>query len=99
MPLVRTPKANSAQSLTVTSTATALTVPVGARYCEVEVWGSIVRFWTDGSTPTATVGRRGLIGDTLPFSGARMTQVKFIAETGGTAVLAVEYFTDDLDVV
>lgn len=53
----------------------------------------ILRFFVDGSVPTASAGMRALYGDTVSISGRdNVVNFKAIRETGTSVVLDVQYF-------
>jgi hypothetical protein len=58
------------QSLTISTGSTALTVPSTATHALISVDGGDVRFWEDGTAPTASAGiylASGFVGE-LPVS-------------------------------
>jgi len=81
--------------LSVGATAVTLTMPSGPkpRVAEVQVMGAPIRYWTDGSTPTATQGlrlepyeRKGLA------SYAEVVNFSAIREGSTSATLEVMYY-------
>lgn len=80
------------QQLTFT-TATLLTVPVGATAAAITVSGNPVRYRDDGVAPTATVGVTLPVTTAgLPFLYAgTLSKIQFIPTTG-TAVLDILYY-------
>lgn len=67
----------------------ALTRPAGTQKASVQVFTAPIRFWTDGTAPTATTGHRADINDmillkspeeVLNFRGIRETSVSATAE-------------------
>lgn len=82
------------QQITALSSATALTVPSGAKVALIQAESQSVRWRPDGSTtaPTASVGMVLAAGETLPFTGDLST-IRFI-ETAASAKLNVAYFGD-----
>jgi len=73
------------------ASATALTVPAGARIALVVVGGGqAVRWRDDGSDPSGTVGMPIADGATLPYAGD-LTKIKFIRVASG-AILNVSYY-------
>ena len=81
--------------LTVAGTAVSLTVPTGAkpRAATVQVFEASVRFWLDGSVPTATTGHRADIGDLIQLeSSAEVVNFKVIRETSTSASVEVTYY-------
>jgi hypothetical protein len=77
------------------ASATALTVPPLATIAEVCVETSGVRYWDDGTVPTATSGMPVVATSTTPFcyqiAGKIMTTVKFIA-ISGSPTMDVSYY-------
>lgn len=78
------------QQITSLSSATALTVPTGARAAVVYVESQSVRYREDGTSPTTTVGLVIAAGGTQTF-GANIGSVKFI-ETTTSAKINVSYY-------
>lgn len=84
------------------SPAVALTIPTGATYAEVSLvadatvasTSNVARFWTDGSTPTATEGlSRNHLAAWDIIGGDNLANFKIIGvEAGKTHVLNVLYF-------
>lgn len=75
------------QQITALSSATALTVPSGARFAFLQAQTADVRWRDDGVDPTASVGM------ILPFTGSPMvwytgqlSKLRFISATGGINV-------------
>lgn len=82
------------ETLTVSSTALPLAAPPanGAANCAViTVETDQVRFWVDGSTPTASVGHLLNVGDELELRGGdELTKFRVIRVTAD-ATLQVTY--------
>lgn len=78
------------QQLTGMSSATALTVPAGARIAVLDAEAQNVRWRDDGTAPTATVGMR-IIADSEAVYSGNLAAIQFIAETAG-AILNVSYY-------
>lgn len=74
----------------VVSTATGLTIPAGATYAIVQAAGASVKYTTDGTTPTASVGMTLPSGAALALSGASVLANFRAISSAGT--LDVEYF-------
>jgi hypothetical protein len=78
------------------SASTPLTVPAKATYASVcaSSSGSTVgvRYTTDGTTPTSTVGQPLLAGQCVSLAGPAVLAAFKAIETGATATLDVEYF-------
>lgn len=54
-----------------------------------------IRYWMDGSTPTASVGLIGNIGDEITLTGKDVIEKFRAIRTGSTsAVLSAQFFTD-----
>lgn len=77
------------------ASATALTVPGGTRYCDIQAIGGNYNYFTDGSTPTTGVNGNGK----KLYDGAELrlvpglASIKFIREADNAdARLVVEYF-------
>jgi len=73
------------------TTATALTVPTGARYATVCASGAAVKYTTDGTTtPTSSVGMPLAAGACVALSGPQgLANFRAISASG---TLDVEYF-------
>lgn len=78
------------QQLSVSSSASGLTVPTGATFCVISVEGEPVRWRDDGTTPTSTVGMPLQVGQQLSYS-ASLSAIEFIAQTG-SATLDIAYY-------
>lgn len=86
------PLVSTAQNaLSVSSTAVTLTVPRGAMLATVFVETDAIRYTTDGTTPTATVGTRVSASTSFTVCGSTMDRIKLIRVTGD-ATVDVEYF-------
>jgi hypothetical protein len=90
LPYPYTPLSPGQHTLAITS-ATALTVPAGARFANVCATTAAVRYTTDGTTtPTSTVGQPLATAACVSLSGAQMiANFRAISATG---TLDVEYF-------
>jgi hypothetical protein len=88
------PIPSKAETVAVAGTAIGLTFAnyANASKAEIDVQGAAVRFYTDGSTPTATAGRRAPRNATIVLTGGEIERVKFIRETGVSATLSVVYY-------
>lgn len=80
------------QSLTVSTTAVALTVPAGASRAVVKVIAQPVRFRDDGTDPTSSVGYSKVANDEFELVGPSMKDAKFIRSAGTDATLEVLYY-------
>jgi hypothetical protein len=90
LPTPYAPLSPGQHNLSPTS-ATALTVPSGARYATVCASGSTVRYTTDGTTtPTGTVGMPLAASACLSLSGPQVLANFRAFSASGT--LDVEYF-------
>lgn len=78
------------QQIASLSSATALTVPVGALTALIQAEAQDVRWRDDGTNPTATVGITLGSGLTLPYNGD-LSAIKFI-ETTASAKLNISYY-------
>jgi hypothetical protein len=78
------------QQITLTGTATGLTVPAGATvaYCIVEV--ATARWRDDGTAPTTALGMLVPIGGSVTFEG-KLSAVQVIA-VSGSPTLNVSYY-------
>jgi len=79
------------QQLGTLSSAVNLTVPSGASNALIAVSGAPVRWRSDGTAPTASVGMPVAAGATLVVGGPLMSTIQFIQQSG-TAELDVNYF-------
>ena len=82
----------ASESLTVSSTALPLgAIREGRTHALITVAVDAVRFWLDGSSPTATVGHILNVGDTLELDGrAELDGVRLIRVTSD-ATVSVSY--------
>ena len=82
------------EALAVAGTAVGFTAAtaLGAKLATVNVEGAQVRYRTDGTDPTATVGVVANPGDVINVYGnADVTAIRFIRTGGVSATLSVEY--------
>jgi hypothetical protein len=86
----RIPIPSSKEFLTNLSSAVTLTPPAGAKLAVIQCQNESIRFWDDGSTPTASEGVQMDDGDIYHYTGDFST-IKFIEVTSG-ARLAVLYY-------
>jgi len=81
------------QSLTLTGSALTLTVPGSATHCLVFCDGAAdtdyARYWQDGTSPTASVGKKLMSGEELPCASPSTFKAIIGA---GSPVLRVEYY-------
>lgn len=84
------PIAASRQKITSLSSATALTVPTGARLAVVMVETQAVRWSDDGTDPTASSGMPIAAGGGWIFD-SNLSALKFIEQVSG-AVMNVSYY-------
>ncbi|MDZ4784241.1 MAG: hypothetical protein SGJ19_28675 [Planctomycetia bacterium] len=84
------------ERITDLSEATALTVPNGAKLATITNTGCAVRYWTDGSVPTAVQGHVLPSGESLTLTTASgLATAQFIAESDVAVLdsgLEVSYF-------
>jgi hypothetical protein len=71
------------QSLTISTTSTALTVPGTATHALISVDAGDVRFWEDGTAPTSTTGILLVAGSVIELTVSANT--KFIKASGSPA--------------
>lgn len=80
------------------STIKSLTIPSGATYCEIRVESSntatpALRYWMDGSTPTASEGMPLSNLDLMDILNAQnMVNFKVIQTGAGTHTLSIQYY-------
>ena len=87
------PAYTASESVTVTSAAKALTAGtyVNAKHAHITCESNPVRYWLDGSNPSATVGHRLEAGGILDLDNShQIANVKFYA-VGANATLRVSY--------
>lgn len=83
----RIPIDSSYDQITGLSTAKGLTSPPAtAHLCLIQTEAQAVRWRDDGGTPTASLGMRLQVGETLNFS-----KIKFIEESASAKVNAIFY--------
>lgn len=70
------------QQIAVLTTAQALTVPPGARAAIIHADAQVIRWRADGVAPTATVGMRLTLGNTLYYDG-EFSKLLMIEEAAG----------------
>lgn len=91
------PLASSAEAITIddTSGGVGLTPPAAARAAVISVVTAPLRFWTDGSAPTAAQGLQANPGDLIVLQTRdEVTGWKAIRESSTTsAVINVQYFS------
>lgn len=83
------------QQITSLSSATALTVPAGARFCSIRAEAQNVRYRMDGTNPTAAIGEQikaAADQPTILTIESGMHQAKFIEESA-SAKLNIHYFS------
>ena len=84
----------TSESLTVSGTAGGFTTATiaGKQSAIITCEVAVVRFWLDGSTPTATAGHELFPGDVLKLdSFVTMTDASFIRRNGTSATLRCSY--------
>lgn len=72
------------------SSATRLTVPIGATYCVIVAETQAVRWRDDGAAPTSSVGMPLATGVALLYDG-NLAEIRFIEQTA-SAKLNVSYY-------
>lgn len=78
------------QQITALGSAAALTVPAGAKIALIGIENQPVRLRDDGTNPTASVGFKIAVGDSLQYTGD-LSNVKLI-ETTTSATVNVLYY-------
>jgi hypothetical protein len=88
------PIPSKAEAVSVAGTAVGLTLAnvANATKAEVDVHLAPIRFYTDGSTPTASAGRRAGRNATITLRLGEIERFKAIRETGVSAALSVVYY-------
>lgn len=77
----------STSAIGITTTATAGFLPSAA---EITVEAAAIRFWEDGTDPTATVGHEAEDGDVIPLvDRSAVTKFRAIRRDGADATLRV----------
>lgn len=85
------------QPITMLTTSTALTLPSGAatgylpRMAAIQADTQNIRWRDDGTDPTASVGMRLLVGETLYYDG-ELTKLRLIEEVVG-AKANISYYS------
>ncbi len=93
MPQLVGPVFTDKESVTVTSASIGLTAATlkGKIFAHITCESNPVRFWLDGSTPSATVGHRLEAGGVLDLDSAhQLANVRFFA-VGADATLRVSF--------
>ncbi len=93
MPQTLGPVFTDKESITVTSASIGLTAATlaGKIFAHITCESNPVRFWLDGSTPSATVGHRLETGGVLDLDSAhQLANVRFFA-VGADATLRVSF--------
>ena len=88
------PDFDSNESITVSTSSVALTAATfgDAQHAFITVETAAIRFWLDGTAPTATVGHVLDIADKLELnSNTQLEDVRFIRRDGTDATLRVSY--------
>lgn len=88
-PLV--PSKSGMQALTVSTTALTLTVPTRARQATLYVEDQPIRWTTDGTVPTSSVGLLAKADSTLVLCGASMNKFQVIRQGSTNASVKVTY--------
>lgn len=79
------------EQITDVSSAVGFTIPAGTSHVIVNVEAQAVRWRDDGTDPTASVGMRLEVGDSLEYDSRTLGTLKFIEEVSG-AILNVSYY-------
>ena len=81
--------------LSVAGSVVTLTVPDAANAAEIYVRTAAVVFTRDGTDPTATAGFQANVDDIIPLNSRdELDLFEVIRQTGTSATVDVEYFTD-----
>lgn len=94
IPVETAPMAYSAkETLTVSSTALPLTANLAESrtHAFITVAADAVRFWLDGTAPTATVGHLANVGDTIVLTGRAELDGFRVIRVTTDATLSVSY--------
>jgi len=81
----------SAEIITDLDPAVGLTVPAGANQALIQCTGQAVRYFDDGTTPTASTGIQLAIGEKLWYTGD-LSAITFFEE-GTASILTILYYT------
>lgn len=98
MPYDRTFAPKDKESLTVSSTAVQLTAATKAGKAKAKIYveTSPIRYWLDGSTPTATVGHKAAAGSEIILDEQEEVLNFYVVldtAAGADATLRVTYYT------
>jgi hypothetical protein len=88
------PEFQASESITVSTTSVGLTAATAAQYpfALITVENAAVRFWLDGTAPTATVGHVLEAGDKLDLNSSdQVLSARFIRRDGVDGVIRVSY--------
>lgn len=66
-------------------------IPTNALRVFIIPEGADVRWRDDGTNPTAAIGMPLAVGQPLDYTGADLTKIKFIEQTGGAKLNCVFY--------
>ncbi len=91
------PNAIGHETLTVDSTAVALTPPAGANRALIQVQSTTavtaIRYWEDGTAPTSSTGfSQGNLALIELLTAENIRNFKAIEETNGTTSLVITYY-------
>ena len=81
--------------LSIAAPSTGLTLPSGAkvRGALVQVFAAPIRYWVDGTAPTATTGHRADVYDQIELETfAEANNFRAIRESGVSATLEVTFY-------
>jgi len=82
----------NSETLTVSSAAVGITAAELAGqpdYAFITVEGAAIRFWVDGTDPTATVGHPAENGGTIELFGDELVKFRAIRRDGVNATLSI----------
>lgn len=80
------------QRITNLASAVGLTIPAGTKSVSISVTGANVRYWLDGSTPTAAQGQQMFNGGRYEFSRRQGLDSGLFIQESASAVFEVTYF-------
>lgn len=81
---------NGFQQITDLSSVVGLTAPSGSKLAIIQVEAQAIRYRSDGTDPSTTVGIR-LAPEDIYFYTGKMEDIKFLEVSSG-AILNIEYF-------
>lgn len=66
-------------------------IPARARYATIQALAQNVRWWDDGTVPTASTGMRLAAGSSMTYSLGPLANLKFIEETPSASLVVTFY--------